>query len=188
MDTVRVSPAAGQKGFTLVELLFSLILLLLAVAISSQLLLEASRMFVEAQGEAGDTPIPLAIARIRNDIQGAYRVEPVTDRDGRLTQIDIRNFDGQIFYRLEGDALYRIFHRKGEDLPQEPALLWRDVVSWRCQRVTETSLIDLEVTYTRRSTPKTPLPVLPAYRGQLREMQTQRMFLCPRGGGLGWTW
>ena len=188
MDTVRAPSAAGQKGFTLVELLFSLVPLLLAVALASQLLLEASKLFVEAQGEAGDTPVPLAIARIRNDVQGAYRVDPVTDQNGRLTQIDIRKFDGQIFYRLEGDSLYRTFHRKGEELPQEPALLWRDVASWRCQRVDDTSLIDLEVTYTRRSTPRTPLPTLPAFRGRLREVQTQRMFLCPRGGGLGWTW
>ena len=112
----------------------------------------------------------------------------MTDPDGRLLQIDIRNFDGQIFYRLEGDVLYRTFHRKGEELPQEPAPLWRDVASWRCQKVENTDLIDLEVTYTRRSMPKTPLPTLPAYRGGLRETQTQRMFLCPRGGGLGWTW
>lgn len=177
-----------QAGFTLLEMLISMVLLLVAVALATQLLLEASKMFVESQGEAADTPVPLAIARIRNDIQGAVSVFPVTDDSGRLIQIEIRSFDGQIFYRKEGDALYRTFHRKGEDLPQEPALLWRDVVSWRCQRVELTPLIDLEVTYTRRSTPRTPLPALPAYRGRLREMQTQRMFLCPRGGGLGWTW
>jgi len=36
--------------------------------------------------------------------------------------------------------------------------------------------------------PHTPLAVMPDYRGPLTEGLTQRLYLLPRGGGLGDTW
>lgn len=187
MTIPRPSPSARQGGFTLVELLITLVLLVLALAIAAQLLLEASKLFAETSGEALDTPVPLAIARIRNDIQGAIRVAPLKDEEGALVQVAIQGYAGQIFYSRDGDTLYRTFVPRGE-MPQDPAPLWRGVQTWSCDRIPGTRLIDLEVVYTRRSTARTPLPTLPVDRGPLQETLTQRMFLLYRGGGLGGTW
>jgi prepilin-type N-terminal cleavage/methylation domain-containing protein len=184
---LRPSPSARQGGFTLVELLISLVLLVLALTLAAQLLLEASKLFAETSGEALDTPVPLAIARIRGDIQGATRVVPMLDKEGVLVQVAIQGYDGQIFYSKEGDTLYRTFVPRDE-MPQDPAPLWRGVKTWSCARLPGTRLIDLEVLYTRRSTARTPLPTLPVDRGPLEETLTQRMFLLYRGGGMGGTW
>jgi prepilin-type N-terminal cleavage/methylation domain-containing protein len=183
----RPSPSARQGGFTLVELLISLVLLVLALALAAQLLLETAKLFAETSGESLDTPVPLAIARIRNDVQGAIRVSPMRDKEGQLTQVAIQGYAGQIFYSLEGNTLYRTFVPRDE-LPQEPAPLWRGVKGWSCDRIPGTKLIDLEVVYTRRSTPSTPLPTLPADRGPLQETLTQRMFLLSRGSGMRGSW
>lgn len=164
-----------------------MVLLVLALAIAAQLLLEASKLFAETSGEALDTPVPLAIARIRNDIQRAIRVAPVRDREGALVQVAIQGYAGQIFYSKEGNTLYRTFVPRDE-MPQDPAPLWRGVKAWNCDRIPGTRLIDLEVIYTRRSTARTPLPILPIDRGPLTETLTQRMFLLYRGGGMGGTW
>ena len=187
MRIPQPSSSARQGGFTLIELLISLVLLTLALALAAQLLLEASKLFVETAGESLDTPVPLAIARIRNDVQGAIRVSPMRDKEGQLTQVAIQGYAGQIFYSLEGDTLYRTFVPRDE-LPQEPSPLWRGVTGWSCDRIPGTRLIDLEVVYRRRSTPRTPLPTLPVDRGPLQETLTQRMFLLSRGSGLGGSW
>lgn len=176
-----------QAGFTLVELLIAMVLLALALAIAAQLLLEASKLFAETSGEALETPVPLAIARIRNDIQGAISVMPLRDEEGTLVQVAIQGYAGQIFYSREGGTLYRTFVPPDE-LPQDPAPLWREVTGWSCDLIPGTKLIDLEVVYTRRSTARTPLPPLPVDRGPLTETLTQRMFLLPRGAGLEGTW
>jgi hypothetical protein len=44
------------------------------------------------------------------------------------------------------------------------------------------------VTYLRRTTPHSPLPTLPVNRGPVTETLKQRMFLLPRGAGLGDRW
>ena len=183
----RLPSGSRQAGFTLVELLIAMVLLVLALAIAAQLLLEASKLFAETSGEALDTPVPLAIARIRNDIQSAVSVAPLRDEEGELIQVAIQGYAGQIFYSLDGDTLYRTFVPRDE-LPQDPAPLWHGVTGWSCDRIPGTKLIDLEVVYTRRSTARTPLPTLPVNRGPLTETLTQRMFLLPRGAGLGGTW
>jgi prepilin-type N-terminal cleavage/methylation domain-containing protein len=176
----RRPPRAGQAGFTLVEMAVALVLLLLALALAADLLQEAAQLFAYTSGEALDTPVPLAIARIRNDVQGSTGVVPVPGRDG-LDGLVIQGLDRPILYEKRGDALYR------RVVPGEPSPLWRGVTSWRCQ-VLASGLVDLEVTYRRRAVPHSPLPGLPAESGPALETATQKMYLLPRGGGLAETW
>ncbi len=186
---MRAAPAArsGQAGFTLIELSISLVLLLLALALSAQLLMETSQLLAETSGESLDTPVPLVIARIRGDVQGAVGAWPVLDAEGALVRVVIQRFDEQILYEKTGPALYRRVIPIGGE-PRRPGLLWRGVTDWSCRQLHLKGLIELEVTYRRRSEPHTPLPALPASRGALTERLTQRIFLLPRGGGLGETW
>jgi hypothetical protein len=174
------SPHTGPAGFTLVETAVALVLLLLALALAADLLQETAQIFAYTAGEALDTPVPLAIARIRNDVLGSMGVVPISGRDG-LDGLVIQGPDRPILYERRGDGLYR------RVVPGEPALLWSGVTDWRCQ-VLPSGLVDLEVTYRRRAVPHSPLPGLPAERGAAMEEATQKMFLLPRGGGLAETW
>jgi prepilin-type N-terminal cleavage/methylation domain-containing protein len=178
---------SGQGGFTLIELSISLAILLLALAIASQLLMETSQLFAESAGESLDTPVPLVIARIRADVQGAAAAYPVLDVDGSLVQIVLEGFDRQILYGMAAGNLYRTM-QFDDGSPEQITLLWRGVTGWSCRQLETKGLIELAVSYRRRAVPRTPLPVLPAIRGRVTEELTQRMFLLPRGAGLGETW
>jgi prepilin-type N-terminal cleavage/methylation domain-containing protein len=186
---MRRGPTArsGQTGFTLIELSISLALLLVALALASQLLMETSQLLAETSGEALDAPVPLVLARIRADVQGSVGAYPVFDEDGSLVRIVIQDLGRQIVYGKAGGDLYRTVELD-DGSPPQTSLLWRGVTGWSCQRVDPKGLIELAVSYRRRSVPHTPLPALPAIRGPVTEELTQRMFLLPRGAGLGDTW
>ncbi|HSS77546.1 MAG TPA: prepilin-type N-terminal cleavage/methylation domain-containing protein [Thermoanaerobaculia bacterium] len=181
--------SAGQSGFTLIEISIALLLLMLGLMLAAQLLMETSKLFAETSGEASDTPVPLVLARIRGDVQGSAAAAPVLLMDGSLAAITmVGGPDGEIVYAKQGTDLFRSIVPATGEPPGPPVLLWRGVTAWSCQVVPGTNLVDLQVTYRRRSVPHTPLAVLPAYRGSLTEELTQRMYLLPRGGGLGDTW
>jgi len=175
-----------QAGFTLVEMAVSMALLLLALALAAQVLMETSQLFAEASGEALDTPVPLVIARIRGDVQAALGVVPIPGEDGTLETLALQGANARILYRKQGDGLYRTVVPQNGLPPGKPELLWRGVTGWGCQLLG--SLVSLEVTYGRRAPPRSPLPALPAFRGPVTEELTQRMYLLPRGAGLGDTW
>jgi len=174
------SDRAGQAGFTLVETAVALVLLLLAIVLAADLLQETAQLFAYTSGEALDTPVPLAIARIRNDVQGATGLTLTLGRNG-LERVALQTLGRPIVYEKRGDAIYRGV------APGEPAILWQGVTRWRCN-VLASGLVDLEVTYRRRAVPHSPLPGLPAERGPAMEEATQSMFLLPRGNGLAETW
>lgn len=179
-------PSRGEAGFTVLEMAISLALLLLCLLLAAQVLEETAQLFAETAGEALDTPVPLVIARIRADVQGSAVVVPIADEDGLLSSVVIHRQGYQIVYRKLGEDLYRTVIGGGSP-PGKPEVLWRGVTGWGC-RVLDSNLVDLAVTYRRRTTPHSPLPTLPGQRGPLREELTQRMYLLPRGGGLGNRW
>jgi prepilin-type N-terminal cleavage/methylation domain-containing protein len=177
----------GEAGFTLVEMTISLSLLLVALLLAAQVLEETSQLFAETSGEALDAPVSLVIARIRADVLGSLGVVPIPDEDGNLVGVSIQGFGHQILYRKLGDALFRTVVPQNGDPPGKPVLLWRGVKAWSCQ-IQGPRLVELEVTYQRRTVSRSPLPALPAFRGPVQEDLTQRMYLLPRGAGLGDTW
>jgi hypothetical protein len=180
---------SGEGGFTLIELAIALLLLMLGLLLAAQLLMETSRLFAETSGEAIDTPVPLVIARIRGDVQGAAAASPVFQPDGSLAAVTLVGGPaGQIAYVKQGTDLFRSVVPANGDPPPPPVVLWRGVTAWSCQIVPGTGLLGLQVTYRRRTMPHTPLAVLPAFRGPTTEELTQRMYFLPRGGGLGDTW
>jgi len=172
-----------QAGFTIVEMMIALVLLLVGLMIAADLLDESSRLFVETSGEALDTPAALTDARIRADVQGATSVTPLLSPiDGTLVAIHVSGGGQEIVYQKTSDSIYRtIVSLSGP--PQPPVLLWRGVTSWSCEGGSKDDPAILSVTYTRRSTPRTPLPVLPVYRGPLQEEATEVLYLLPRGDG-----
>jgi prepilin-type N-terminal cleavage/methylation domain-containing protein len=169
-----------QAGFTVIEMTVALVLLLVGLLMAADLLMESSRLFVETAGEANDTLVPLALARLRADIQAGTGVAPkLSPLDGKLAEIDVLGGSRDIVYQKIGDSLYRTASSGGTVEP--PVLVWRQVTDWSC--CGEGGPPFLSITYLRRSTPHTPLPVLPAYRGSLTEEATETLYLLPRGNG-----
>jgi len=183
MTPSSLPPVRRQAGFTVIEMTIALVLLLVGLMIAADLLMESSRMFVETSGEALDTPAALTDARIRNDVQGATSVTPqLSPIDGSLVAIQVSGDGEDIVYQKIGDSIYRtVVPLSGP--PQDSVLLWRGVTFWNCDPGGMDSPAILTVKYTRRSTPHTPLPVLPVYRGPLQEEATEVLYLLPRGNG-----
>lgn len=176
-----------EAGFTLVEICVSMALLLVALLLAAQILMETSQLFAETSGEALDAPVPLVIARIRADILGSTGAAPIPNEDGTLGAVAVQGLGWRIVYQKEGDDLFRTVVPLNGDPPQKPVLLWRGVTRWGC-RVHGGNLVELDVTYRRRTVPPSPLPTLPGLRGPVIEELTQKMYLLPRGAGLGDTW
>lgn len=183
----------GEAGFTLAELLIALALLALVSTLASGLLMESSRLLAESAAEQRDAPVPLIVARIRNDVLGAGSFAMA--RDEKSTRLLLFGHpDGTVQYENVGDELRRAIVGVGMKLEKE-TVVWRGLGSWRCTRIPPldpdvpgTDVLRLDFTYERRSTPRTPLPVLPAYRGETAEERTETLFLLPRGNGLGNAW
>ena len=179
-----LSSKRRQAGFTIVEMMVALVLLLVGLMIAADLLDESSRLFVETAGETLDNPAPLAAARMRADIQNATSVTPqFSPLDGTLDSVYVLGGGQKIVYQKTGDTIYRTVYPSPGGPPQDPGELWRGVTSWRCEEGSKDDPAILSVTYTRRSTPHTPLPVLPVYRGPLQEEATEVLYLLPRGNG-----
>ena len=177
------SPAAHRAaGFTLIEVSIALILLLAGLMIAADLLMETARLFAETSGEAIDTPVPLALARIRGDMEGASAVIPVLTEEGKLDKVRIRMVGQEIDYEKLDDSLYRLV-LPDSGISSEPEALWHGVTDWTCTQGGTASPVWFSVTYQRRSTPHSPLPVLPLYRGKLEEPRIEKFYVLPRGNG-----
>ncbi|HEY4572961.1 MAG TPA: prepilin-type N-terminal cleavage/methylation domain-containing protein [Thermoanaerobaculia bacterium] len=180
-----LSSRRRQAGFTIVEMMIALVLLLVGLMIAADLLMESSRLFVETAGEALDNPAPLAAARMRADIQGSTSVTPLlSPLDNRtLIGVDVQGGSQEIVYQKIGDVIYRSIVLFPGSPPQDPAPLWRGVTSWSCEAGSKDEPVILAITYSRRTTPHTPLPVLPADRGPLQEEVQEILYVLPRGDG-----
>jgi prepilin-type N-terminal cleavage/methylation domain-containing protein len=188
------SRRSAQAGFTLPELLITLALLTLVLAIAAGLLLESSRLLVETAGEQKDAPVPLILARIRGDVLGASSFVSTVATDGEAPRLLLVGHpQGTIRYEQVGAELRRGVLAGGR--LRSETVVWRGLVSWSCSPVPVPDLeehrqdvLRLDFVYRRRSTPRTPLPILPAHRGPVEETRTETLFLVPRGNGLGTSW
>jgi prepilin-type N-terminal cleavage/methylation domain-containing protein len=176
-------PGRRQEGFTLIEMTIVLVLMLVGLLIAADLLMETSRLFAETSGEAIDTPVPLVIARIRADIEGASTVTPELNLDGTtLDKVHIRALGEEIVYQKLGDSLYRVVV-PDYGPPKDPEALWHGVTDWTCTTGGKSSPVWFSVSYQRRTTPHSPLAVMPIYRGALSEPHVEKFYLLPRGHG-----
>jgi prepilin-type N-terminal cleavage/methylation domain-containing protein len=180
---------APQAGFTLIEMLISFVLLVLAVTLAAQLLVEAAQMFTDVAGEQHDSMVPLALARIRNDVQGSVSFQNLSLDPLSCSPLVLSGGpNGSVVYTLEREEL-----RRNVVAPDGTAgagdVLMRQVTAWTCQsHGSFPPLLELDFTYRRRAVRRTPLAVLPAYTKPNSEQKSESLFLTLRGGGLGSSW
>lgn len=169
-------------GFSLVEVLVSLVLFMVAVAFVAQLLAETSQQLADAAAEQVEAPMPLVRARLRADVQAAQGAVCVPRPDGTAEEIRlIQHPAGTVIYRVDDGVL----SRQVQGTPGASPVL-RNVESWSCAE--GGGLLFLQLTYQRRAVRRTPLAVAPEARGPLTETQEETLLVSPRGGGLeaGW--
>ena len=186
----RSAPAASiQAGFTLIEMLISFVLLILAVTLAAQLLMEAAQMFTDVAGEQHDPLVPLALARLRNDVQGSVSFQNLSlDPLGCSPLVLTGGPYGTVVYTLQGEEL-----RRATLAPDGTAgageVLMRQITAWTCRpHGSFPPLLELDFAYRRRAVRRTPLAVLPAYAKPNSEQKAESLFLTLRGGGLGSSW
>ena len=173
-----------QAGFTLVELLISLLVMSVALALAAQVMMEAAQMLTDAAAEQADAPMPLVAARLRGDVRAAAGFEVLPGLEGPALFLE-GHPAGLVVYQKVGDELLRtVLDETGEVLGETPAL--RGVTSWSCAPIAP-GLVAVNLSH-RRSAIRGPLPALPGNRGPRSEERTESFLVAPRGGGLGFSW
>ncbi|HYN22698.1 MAG TPA: prepilin-type N-terminal cleavage/methylation domain-containing protein [Thermoanaerobaculia bacterium] len=171
----------AQAGFTLVELLVSLVITMLALALAAQVLMESSQMLVDAAAEQADSAMPLVVARLRGDVRAAasfHVVGPALLLEGHPA--------GTVVYERAGEELRRtVLDGTGQILGSAPAL--RGVTGWSCIPVGP-GLLAVTLAHRRSTLRRGPLPALPAQRGPKQEERSELFLVAPRGAGLGESW
>jgi prepilin-type N-terminal cleavage/methylation domain-containing protein len=174
-------------GFTLVELMISLAVLSLGLALAAQLLAESARMLAQASAEPRGLPAPVALARVRAEVRAATGFAVVPRGSGEDPGLLLSGLPaGDVLYAQEGSALVRQVVEPG-GVPEEPAPLMSGVLAWR-PYVLGPHLLRIDLSYRAPARRRSPLALMPSAAGPATEVQEETLMLAPRGAGLGKRW
>lgn len=187
----------GQRraaaGFTLLETLISLVLMLVALGLASDLLMQSSKLLAETAREVRDAPISLVLARLRGDVMASGDFLTPFGSNWSTGSLDLTGHwqspEGTIQFQRVGTELRRRVLDADGYLEQEVVLgrgvtgwAWRPVMGWN------TKMVEIDVLYHRSAAPRSPLPTLPRYHGPRYETVTETLLIAPRADGLGHRW
>jgi prepilin-type N-terminal cleavage/methylation domain-containing protein len=181
-----------QAGFTLVETLVALVLLVLVLAIAAQLLGETQQMLVDASRELRDPAAALVATRLRADVLGATAAVAVQNPDLSCAYVElIGSPRGPIVYRLAGGGLVRSY-LAADGTPHDSMVLLRPATWLACATfdppLASFPIVRLDYRYLRSRVRRSPLPLLPSAWAPRQEEARETLFLTPRGAGLGEGW
>jgi len=152
--------AATTAGFTLVEMMVTLGVLAIALALASRLLIESQLGLVRTSAELGN-PLPrYAVTLLRLDLEEAQPIAPMMPvwRASPLV-LTLPGGERVAWLGTDADALERVLlDDAGKPLVRHVVL--RDIAAWRWRPATE-RLIDVEITYRARDTSGVPLADVP---------------------------
>jgi prepilin-type N-terminal cleavage/methylation domain-containing protein len=176
-----------QAGFTLLELLVTLVLVGFGLALAAQLLMETSQMMADAAAEQTESALPLARARLRADLQSCVEAQAVAGPNGRIAELRLAGHPaGTVRYRKVGRDLLRDVTADGTTWSGQTVVL-RNVQSWDLLPLPP-GVVGLEIHTLRRAARHSPLPALPGTRGPADEERVETLVAVPRGGGMGAGW
>lgn len=181
-----------RAGFTLVEMLVALLILLIGLAIAAGLLGETQQMLLDAMSESRDSPAALVATRLRADVQGATAVVAVhaAGREGSFgDRLELSGPAGRIVVELvEGDLRRSVRAVDGTALGS--AILLQHVRAFHCWTIDAgtSPAVGLDLEYRRSRARRSPLQLMPPRWGPREESVHETLFLTPRGGGLGPSW
>jgi prepilin-type N-terminal cleavage/methylation domain-containing protein len=145
----------GAAGFSLVEMVVTMAVLAIGLALVGRLVIEAQLGLARAQAELGN-PLPrYALARLRSDLRSALGVPAILPgwRSSPLTLV-LEGGERIAWQRSDDDLERAILDPSGEASVRHVAL--RDVADWRW-RPTADGLVDVELVYRARDTSGVPL-------------------------------
>lgn len=151
--------APGPAGFSLLEVVVTLAVLAVALALSGRLVLESQLGLLRTQAELAN-PLPrYALTRLRADVEGAASVPAILSDWRSSPLVAIASDGGRVAWRLSGEELERrVLDGAGATLVRHVAL--REVAGWRW-RAAAPGLVDVELTYRARDPSGVPLAGVP---------------------------
>lgn len=174
-----------QRGFTLVEALISLLVVLTAFAFAAQVLQETAQMLADSAAEGRDAAMPQVAARIRADIQASWTFQVVPGASSPRLRL-LGHPAGVVEYEKAGSRLRRTV-LDGAGAVRGRSVVMRAVEEWSCAPVTP-DLVAVTIRYRRHALRRSPLPTAPGHRGPRTEERTETLLAVPRGAGLGDHW
>lgn len=175
-----------DAGFTLLEMLISLVLLALALTLAAQVLIESQQMLADATVEQRDPAVPLVMARLKAEVRKSTGF--AAEGNGLLL---LGLPEGPVIYRMAGGWLQRaVLDSAGEPAGERNVL--RGITDWNCRSIPNpsgtVSLLAVEIRYLQYVPRKSPLPGLPVWRGPTTRERSEVFFVAPRGSGMGEAW
>lgn len=134
------------SGFTVLELLFSFVILLIAMMIAGRLLLEAQARMAHSARQALEPVAPIALKQIRADVRASGRV-PAFDNEWNWQPLVLLDHPaGTVSYERNGTDLVRRVDVGGSSEPVERTVLgavsiWR----WRIAPSAPLPLVEIEL-------------------------------------------
>lgn len=115
-----------ESGFSLLELLVSMALMLLGLALAAQLLLESQRTFALAGRAAQEPLVGYAVAQLTTDVQASSGAQAASDGALLLTGLP----EGTVRWDRRGESLLRtVIGTDGTIRSHRPVL--QRVTAWR---------------------------------------------------------
>jgi prepilin-type N-terminal cleavage/methylation domain-containing protein len=179
-----------EDGFSLIEMVVSMLVLAVAMTIAAELLGETQQMLVDAGRQALDPAAALIATRLRADVQGAATAVAVQNPNLSCGFLELFGHPtGPIVYRLVGGDLVRSVLGAG-GAPLGSAVLLRGATSFHCatSSLGGPTVVLLSYSYGRSRTRRSPLMLVPSLWAPAQEVVRENLILTPRGAGLGTWW
>jgi hypothetical protein len=166
--------------------LISLTILIFALGLATQLLMETAQLFMGSTREARSTQVPQAVSRMRADVIASSYFAISVLPDGSMDRLVLAGHPaGTVAYQLVGTDLVRTLNGLNAE---EGDVLWHGVDSWTANAVPIGGhLLHLEISYRQTTGPQFLLRV-PGGQGPRELPRLQSFYVLPRGGGLGTGW
>jgi prepilin-type N-terminal cleavage/methylation domain-containing protein len=140
--TVTTTRRSGAAGFSLIELVVAMFLLLLVLALAGQLLVESGRIFSAAARELRSPEDDLALRWLRTDLKSGVPVE-IFNPEWSSEPLVLLEDGRALAWAAEGERLLRAEAPEAGAPPTERILL-EDVIAFRW-RVPTLGLIEVEI-------------------------------------------
>ena len=171
-----------RRGFSLIELAVSLLVMGLVLALAAQLLGEAQLAFVTVARENRAPAPTIALRWLRQDLRAARAVGGEASWVPSSEPLWLLRADGWIAYELSGGSLWRTAYDLSS-LPGPARPLLGDVVGWSWRRPSS-GLVEVTVLH------REPLARLLRVRADLDRPATEtralRLVIAQRGVTVGW--
>ncbi len=185
-------PASGvtkqhARGFTVLELLISFAILLIATMIAGRLLLEAQARMAHSARQALEPVTAIALKQIRADVRASGKV-PAFDREWNWAPLVLLDHPaGTVIYQRSGTDLVRIVDAGGGTEPVE-RIVMGSVSIWRWRLAPGVPLALVEIELGRREIPRFALLAAAGQReAPIPVTRSHFLAISPRQSGRsGW--